>query len=657
LKPKTSPERAQRYTDKILSDKYDVWTLQLAVSLRDETQDIFAGLEDTPKPKAPDRPDVSTLLLLEDENDRVASAPARKGQPRIAQDSETIHTRLHEKATSPDKDTKHFVAIHEPYPPSTSSVRELKPINLADLKQEIHHRGNVLQMRRCGPIIHLGSGTLVCAVQDESGDTEALEVHHISQALGEHILHMDDLFAVKEPYFTINSDDTAVIRVDHPTDIILSSAEIQTTASGSNPPESRTAAEWKQAGNDLLGQKQLWKARDAYRTGLSGEADGRLRLDLARNLARVDLELTKYDEAKSSAKEAVSDGSDTAMANLDVKAYYRAATAAYNLRQYGEAQDCVDKLLKLDVNDAEGKRETQRIHSRLDEQKTGQYDFEKIVSRLSPQNSRIDIADFTQRVHVAASSVGGRGLFASCDMEIGDIVLCEKAFCSTFEKDKSWYAAWEYNNGKLSMASSTMALWDEMVQKMLNNPSTIPAVTNLGGDYTGIGNEAGSVDDTTVLDTFQIRSIIESNAFGIPTPSKRHRTRPFGFTAEHQEQTQLGDNTGIFLKTAMMNHSCVPNTRKYFIGDAILIRATRPILKGEELLQSYAQTDADVGERRQMLESTWHFHCNCKLCVVEEKESDDKRKKRDTLERRKCLTLCCSKFTPHYATGNADPLI
>lgn len=627
-------DRIQRYEDKIISAQDGGWIRQLGISLREESN-IFAGLEeDKPQRESQQAPDVATLLRMEDESHRIATASTRKGRPRLPQDRESLHTRLTALSANREisKDSKHLIAITEPYRPSLKSLDDLNLTELAALTQETHHTDSAILVKRSGRLAR-DQTAITCVVEDKNGDQEFLELYHTSFRLAEHRLRDDEFFAIKAPYFTVRADGTPAIRVDHPCNVIRPNPRNGTEL---QPPLERDAAQLKQKGNDFLGQKQLWKAHQAYRDGLShiSATQARLKLDLSRNLARVDLDLECYDEALDAAESAVSDGSDAAMKSLDIKALYRASTASYNLRRYEKSAKCISRLLSLDANDADGKRDNQKVQERLQEENSGSYDFERIASRLSAKNPRADVADFIAAVEVKDSKAGGRGLFATRDLMLGELVLCEKAFCSIFEKDKDWFAAWEYSQGKLSMAASTASLWDIGVEKLMLNPSLISDAMNLRGHYEGIGDEPVRVDDVDVVDVFQFRSIIESNAFGLPTPSKQRATRPFGHTAEHQGATQLGDNTGLFLKVSMMNHSCIPNVRKIFLGDVIIIRATRPISKGEEILQSYAQTDADVNERRPMLESTWHFRCNCKLCSVEEKESDEKLRNRDTLERR-----------------------
>ena len=42
--------------------------------------------------------------------------------------------------------------------------------------------------------------------------------------------------------------------------------------------------------------------------------------------------------------------------------------------------------------------------------------------------------------------------------------------------------------------------------------------------------------------------------------------------------------SALYTSLAFLNHSCDPNTIKYFIGDTVYLVAGRPILQGKPLL-------------------------------------------------------------------------
>lgn len=629
-----SAGKIKYYTDKITSGVHDDWMRQISLALRDQAKSIFAGLEDEGEDDAIELADVRTLLAVQDERDRVDFSKARKGSPRPAKDAASVIRKREAQAKqSPaSRENKILAAVIEPYPPCIESLKHLKTIKLAELEEETHHRGSALLVKRVEPLIRERVVTKA-VIKDDDGDVENVELHLAASSAVHDAFSSDGQLAIKEPYYTRRADGTTIIRIDHPTDVVL--PQDREVKAESAEAESKSAAEWKQVGNDALKAGEFSRSRNAYKTGLSAakEDEKRLKLDLYRNAARAELELKQFDEAKTDAFAAVSDGADSSLANLDVKAYFRAGLASYNLEHFDDAEIYYRALLELDKNDADGGRELVKVQRRLGERRHGNFDFDTVI-KTSLRNPHIDAAKYANSVQIGESEHGGRGLFATRDLRTGDLVLCEKAFCSVFQQDPGWFAAFKLYEGKLSVASSATALWCQTVQKLLNNPSTISKVAELSGKYEGIGTAEVVVDGSHVVDTFQIHDIIERNTFGIPSPQKGRRNKAFGFAAETQGDKPLGENTGLFVKAAYMNHSCVPNTRKFFIGDLILMRATRPISKGEELFQAYVQTDAGVEPRRRLLESTWHFRCNCKLCAAESQESKEKIASREALEKR-----------------------
>ena len=95
---------------------------------------------------------------------------------------------------------------------------------------------------------------------------------------------------------------------------------------------------------------------------------------------------------------------------------------------------------------------------------------------------------------------------------------------------------------------------------------------------------------------------INSNAYGISDPNGG-RTLNVGF--------------GHFPFAAMLNHSCDPNCAfAGTVGGALTIRAIKPIVAGEELCFSYIDPYQDVVARREELESTKHFVCECTRCIA-----------------------------------------
>ena len=75
--------------------------------------------------------------------------------------------------------------------------------------------------------------------------------------------------------------------------------------------------------------------------------------------------------------------------------------------------------------------------------------------------------------------------------------------------------------------------------------------------------------------------------------------------------------TAIYANMAFLNHSCDPNTIKYFEGSRVVLVATRPIVKGEEVTDNYGPHfgHSTVQSRNSWLKVTFKLTLNCYLCT------------------------------------------
>lgn len=85
---------------------------------------------------------------------------------------------------------------------------------------------------------------------------------------------------------------------------------------------------------------------------------------------------------------------------------------------------------------------------------------------------------------------------------------------------------------------------------------------------------------------------------------------------------------GFWIHASYINHSCLPNTVRTFIGDVHFLRATRDIEAGEELTHQYISPEIDIDDRQKKYSGTWGFRCDCKLCEVDGSVPEERRKKR-----------------------------
>lgn len=530
-------------------------------------------------------------------------------------------------ASKNSSETMVAYGVGRPYSPCTSELSALKFMELRDLRMETHHRGRVLYLRRISPVVELKASSWIVVRGESHDDAERLEVFLHKSKHSQELLNLGSEFLVKEPYFTLNHQGQPTIRIDHPSDLIIStysdSAESWRNANSSSAGPAKTASRCKEDGNAALSAQKYWRAHAHYTEGLSlilkgDESNKTLLNDLYRNRSHINLLLERFDEARTDGLSSLTHGDSREQKALDAKAYYRAGSAAYNLGDFEAAKSYFAEQEKLEPDNQYAKVSLQRTNMRLKEQSIGAYNWKKVVNSLSKTRGRPDVASFDDYTEIRESPGAGRGLFLTRDINADEIIMCEKAFC----------VVWNHEPDALS--SLTCDLRDDaairvfpsglhkgVMQKLLNNPSHIEKVLDLFGDYKGLGNKVHESDGSPVIDTFQVHDIIQRNAFG---PGQ-----------QSEDEDISNASTGLWIRSAYINHSCVPNAKKEYVGDLMVLRASRRIAAGEEITHSYDEsTDYDV--RTAALDRTWGFKCHCALCAAEEMDGPALRKRRQGLE-------------------------
>ncbi|XP_022916477.1 SET and MYND domain-containing protein 4 [Onthophagus taurus] len=81
-------------------------------------------------------------------------------------------------------------------------------------------------------------------------------------------------------------------------------------------------------------------------------------------------------------------------------------------------------------------------------------------------------------------------------------------------------------------------------------------------------------------------------------------------------ESSVETGAGAFSFMSLINHSCNPNVLRVCHGSKIVLRALRPIKKGEELLDNYGYHFAvnNKNERQRELKRQYFFDCKCEAC-------------------------------------------
>ncbi|EHK96086.1 putative SET and MYND domain-containing protein 3 [Glarea lozoyensis 74030] len=400
------------------------------------------------------------------------------------------------------------------------------------------------------------------------------------------------------------SDGNYGLRVDHVSDLI------RITRHGTyrelmpkfwkGPKSYKSADDWKLQGNDEVGREEYWSAIESYSTALELSTD-----DEEKQIIRLNpLKDTKGLDLLARTKE---------------KALYRMGQAYYQLEDYSSSKAAMQALCDQFPGHQGGTPELARSTLRIAEETTAKIDFKRIykkISKLRPPH--LDHATFTGPIVVKESPGRGQGLFTIREVKAGELLLFEKAFAHCYAAPPE-----ENDNGAsktsilINIHTNQMTMGTQsdlittIVQKLYKNPSLVPKFQELyHGSYQPA--DATVCDDKPVVDTFLIERIVSHNVFGCPTLSTYNSLKPLLETGK-AEQDIVNHSTGIWLKASKINHSCMSNCHRSFIGDFQIVRATCNIPADTEIHFCYRTPTGDFTEMKKELR-TWGFECKCGIC-------------------------------------------
>ena len=344
--------------------------------------------------------------------------------------------------SEPEERKVHEYFLPETYPPSVKSLSQLKPVCISDLEPGKRASGAVLYLKITGDAMR-SNGAVQTLVEDQDGALQRLVVYNISPMLKpDDVLPSDTLLAIKEP----NMTQTLMLRIDHPTDIVqlnLSQLKLvpEPLTKGIQGLD-KTVEQYKQEGNAAFAAQNWRKAEAAYTQAIStfsADEVSEVKSDLLRNRALASIYLKRYRKAQRDALAAVRDSQENetaATAATNIKSYERAGEAAMKVQDYLQATKHYEAALKLDASSSPSTLAMSKIKDRLQEQSRGRYDFEKMSASTTKRRNRLDHASFFSNTEIRDAGSHGRGLFATRNIETGDLVMCEKALCVVFDSDR-----------------------------------------------------------------------------------------------------------------------------------------------------------------------------------------------------------------------------
>ncbi|KAI6907952.1 hypothetical protein KC318_g4414 [Hortaea werneckii] len=533
-----------------------------------------------------------------------------------------------------------FYSMPKAYAPSTTPAADLSPMTLSDLRLETRHTGKVLIVRTIGQ--PKSNGGVESDVEDEFSSVTQLAIYNTDRLLrADELLPTDIVFAVKEPYCEVTAGG-ACLRVDHPSDLVRvypGDTLMPKGLHGGPSDLSKTPEDWKREGNAAYLAKSYPAAEEAYSQGLMkcSEHDDKVRCDLYRNRALVNIFLKRCDRALKDAKHSIFCQDEKLYQSVedprqasDAKAWYRAGRAAYELgfwidaRKYFERARALSE--KAEREDAE--RQLERTAARIAEVDTAAYNFEAMGKSASNLRNRLDHASHVKHAEKGDAGDCGRGLFAKKAFKPGDLILCEKAFSTAHsdEEGSRTFAFYNTNTRSTAKGIQTSLLYNT-VQKLLHNSSEANRFFDLYDGGYSPQCKAQMIDGVAAIDIFQTQAIIERNSFGFNSRISENLSE----NEVKNHQVAGNPSTGIWITASYMNHACDGNAARAFLGDMMLVRATKDIAKGQEILIPYLSPDMDHAVTLAPLQQQWSFTCHCAICTAETEVPQTQRDKRTAL--------------------------
>lgn len=214
------------------------------------------------------------------------------------------------------------------------------------------------------------------------------------------------------------------------------------------------------------------------------------------NRSLTNIRLQRYENALEDTKHVQSTAGRTE------KRRFRMSQALYNLDRFLECREILETILNDNQSNNEALKELNRVKKRLSEREHGEYEFMAMrwAGEINP-----DCANYVGSVEIRVTESQGRGMFTTKAVKAGELLICEKAFCSSIDSDRTFSGPSNMKilinpNADRVMVGSQDSLVTQLVQKLQRNSSMISTIASLyHGSY--ISTEKTSVDDSPIIDT------------------------------------------------------------------------------------------------------------------------------------------------------------
>ena len=307
------------------------------------------------------------------------------------------------------------------------------------------------------------------------------------------------------------------------------------------------------------------------------------------------LKLGKDVEARAAARKAL------ALDTSNKKALFRLGSAQLALGKHHEAMAVFARLAKDATAGNDVRTALARANRRLAE---SHGDFRESAACLEFGKPHADATNYVGPLEVKMAGKGrGRGLFLTEGVAAGTLLLAEKALVA--EAADASHAHFGVDNIKSKLYERSQdAVLQQALQQALACPLTnarlhslydgsrasasrIPSMKLFRTDDPEDFNADDHVLDQPPVAVDQVRSIVQYNTFG------------FG------EATSGGETgTWLWVLTSFINHARNPNTARAHVGDVLLVKGAKPLMRGDEITTTLLHGVSEE-ERKEKLQQGW----------------------------------------------------
>jgi len=259
------------------------------------------------------------------------------------------------------------------------------------------------------------------------------------------------------------------------------------------------------------------------------------------------------------------------------------------------------------------------------------------------ESNRLTHGDYvSEDIKMDFSRDGVRGLFSMRRIPAGTLMIAEKALFSVFPSDLPHLTSEYQPKSKMTDDPTVLKLVGKAVDGMWRN--------HLGGRMTGleadlrleVSSESGvtyqrfpagvvslqwdfqekpspheTLLNITPLAQGIVENVVRLNGYKI---EGFYLPVLLGGLQNFRDSLTSPNSHGLFYTTSFMNHSCVPNCDRFFIGDFIFVVTSVDIPASTELTMAYWSPIFPLA-RRDAQADDYRFKCTCPLCEHQRRDS------------------------------------